>query len=327
MDKSFEVLSIQFPLWCTELINRAKQADCHLNWHSEASPNAWRHRLIWRSDETSAVVTWLLGVAKLVSLCPLVRQNALCGVEISAEQPLSQTVLDELAHLPQLDSITLPAVLPRLDMPGLLLMDMDSTAIEIECIDELAKLAGVGDKVAKVTELAMQGQLDFTQSLRQRVATLAGADEAIIGQLLQQLPLMSGLEQMVAELQHYGWRVALASGGFTPFVDALRQRLGLDAAFANQLVIADNVLTGEVCGEIVDANRKAQILIQLAEQFAIAPTQCVAIGDGANDIPMVQQAALGIAFHGKDKLKQRADAAICQLDLQVLPFLLQQQGH
>ncbi|GAB2915428.1 hypothetical protein GCM10027181_12920 [Rheinheimera gaetbuli] len=201
-------------------------------------------------------------------------------------------------------------------------MDMDSTAIQIECIDEIAKLAGTGEQVAAVTARAMNGELDFAQSLIARVATLQGAPDTILRQVLDTLPLMPGLTELVQHLQQHQWQVAIASGGFTFFTDALKQRLGLTATYANVLEIIDGKLTGKVLGDIVDANTKAQVVSQLAAEYCLAPTQTVAIGDGANDIPMLNAAALGVAFHAKPKVQAQAKAAIRQGSLLQLLYLL-----
>lgn len=219
-----------------------------------------------------------------------------------------------LAHEAGLDVAPM-GKLPHLRTPGLLVMDMDSTAIEIECIDEIAKLAGTGEMVAEVTERAMRGELDFTASLRQRVATLEGADAAILREVRDTLPLMPGLVSLVMKLQALGWKVAIASGGFTFFADYLREKLHLSAAVANELEIRDGKLTGAVTGQIVDAKFKAKTLMALMEKHDIAPTQTVAIGDGANDLPMLKHAALGIAYHAKPKVNQQAHVTIRNADL------------
>ena len=310
--------SVSLPDWFNQ-IQHAVGHRCPVHSESSVSPFPYRYRLIWDpSINTQAICQWLVGVAESVSLCPLIRQNNLAGIELGCNSPLPRPG----ALGSRLDWFDVCEALPHLSAPGLLVMDMDSTAIEIECIDELAKMAGKGEEVADVTERAMQGELDFEQSLRQRVAALKGADERIIESLCQQLPLMPGLEVMVAELQSYGWQVALASGGFTPFVNYLREKLSLTAAFANELVIQNGRLTGEVAGTIVDAHYKASVLSRLGAEFAIPHSQQVAIGDGANDIPMIQAACLGIAFHAKPKLKAEASVAIDNLDLRVLPYLL-----
>ncbi len=205
--------------------------------------------------------------------------------------------------------------LPNLSDPGLVVMDMDSTAIEIECIDELAVLAGVGEQVAAVTERAMQGELDFEQSLRQRVAALAGADEGILQTVRTSLPMMPELRELVATLHHFGWKAAIASGGFTYFSDYLKEELNLDHAQSNTLEIADGKLTGRVLGDVVDAQVKADILRALAEQHEIAPHNTVAVGDGANDLLMIKSAGLGIAYHAKPKVEAQAPAVIRYADL------------
>ncbi|WP_074012371.1 phosphoserine phosphatase [Candidatus Sodalis sp. SoCistrobi] len=204
---------------------------------------------------------------------------------------------------------------PHLRAPGLLIMDMDSTAIQIECIDEIAKLAGVGTEVAAVTERAMRGELDFTASLRQRVATLKGADADILRQVREALPLMPGLTQLTKKLQSLGWHVAIASGGFTYFAELLRDKLRLVSIAANELEIRDGRLTGEVVGEVVDAGYKARELTRLADKLAIPISQTVAIGDGANDLLMIQSAGLGIAFHAKPKVNEQSKVTIRHADL------------
>lgn len=219
-----------------------------------------------------------------------------------------------LAHDAGLDVVPLGKI-PHLRSPGLLVMDMDSTAIQIECIDEIAKLAGTGEMVAEVTERAMRGELDFTASLRQRVGALKGADANILQQVREMLPLMPGLTQLVLKLESLGWKVAIASGGFTFFADYLRDKLRLTAAVANELEIMGGKLTGEVIGDIVDAQYKARILKKLAKEHEIPPAQTVAIGDGANDLPMLKAAGLGIAFHARPKVNEKVEVTIRHADL------------
>lgn len=214
----------------------------------------------------------------------------------------------------QMDVVPLGNI-PKLRSPGLLMMDMDSTAIQIECIDEIARLAGVGDEVAEVTERAMQGELDFSESLKARVGLLAGADAAILQQVLDTLPLMPGLTSLVRKLQAMDWHVAIASGGFTFYANHLKDSLRLIAVYANQLEIKDGKLTGKVKGPVVDAKYKAQALVKLAEFLNISLEQTVAIGDGANDLKMLKKAGLGIAFHAKPKVYARAKVAIRHADL------------
>ena len=209
-----------------------------------------------------------------------------------------------------------------LKQAGLLVMDMDSTAIQIECIDEIAKLAGTGDMVSAITERAMRGELDFSQSLRQRVATLKDAPEGILQEVKQHLPLMPGLVETVKELKNHGWKVAIASGGFTYFAEVLQQKLGLDFIAANQFEIIDGKLTGNVQGTIVDAQYKAQTLQQLVQQFNIATENTVAIGDGANDLAMMQVADVGVAYHAKPKVQQLAQVIVNFTDLTALLCIL-----
>ena len=207
---------------------------------------------------------------------------------------------------------------PLLSQPGLLVMDMDSTTIEIECIDEIAKLAGVGEQVAAVTELAMQGELDFAQSLHQRVATLANSPESILADVAKNIPLMAGLETLISELKKHHWRIAVASGGFTYFADHLKELLALDATFANVLEIVDGKLTGKVLGGVVDAQVKADSLQLLGDKYDIPAAQTVAMGDGANDLVMMAAANFGVAFHAKPIVLAQADSSINQQGLDCL---------
>ena len=220
----------------------------------------------------------------------------------------------KLAHDAGLDVAPLGKI-PHLRTPGLLVMDMDSTAIQIECIDEIAKLAGTGEMVAEVTERAMRGELDFAASLKQRVATLKGANASILRQVRDELPLMPGLTSLVLKLESLGWKVAIASGGFTFFAEYLRDKLHLHAVVANELEICDGKLTGEVIGQIVDAQFKADTLKRLADKYEIPVEQTVAIGDGANDLPMILSAGLGIAFHAKPKVNEKTEITIRHADL------------
>ena len=211
---------------------------------------------------------------------------------------------------------------PKLSQAGLLVMDMDSTAIQIECIDEIAKLAGVGELVSAITESAMRGELDFEQSLRCRVGTLKGAPESILQQVRENLPLMPGLVETIQTLQKYGWKTAIASGGFTYFADYLKALLQLDFAASNQFDIEDGKLTGLVKGDVVDAQYKAKTLQHLLEEYGIDSQHSIAIGDGANDLAMMNVAGLGVAFHAKPKVQQQAQIVVNFADLTALLCLL-----
>ncbi|RTZ16059.1 phosphoserine phosphatase [Vibrio aquaticus] len=216
---------------------------------------------------------------------------------------------EEILQALELDYASLTDV-PDLAKPGLIVLDMDSTAIQIECIDEIAKLAGVGEEVSEVTERAMQGELDFEQSLRQRVGKLAGSDESILSAVRSDLPLMPELPELIGTLKQFGWKTAIASGGFTYFSDYLKENLALDHAQSNQLEIVDGKLTGNVLGDVVSAQTKADILVQLAEQYDIEPHNTIAVGDGANDLVMMAAAGLGVAYHAKPKVEQEAQSSV-----------------
>ncbi|WCE29132.1 phosphoserine phosphatase [Vibrio sp. SCSIO 43137] len=215
-------------------------------------------------------------------------------------------------HFLQLKKIDYAALIdiPDLTEPGLVVFDMDSTAIQIECIDEIAKLAGVGEQVSEVTERAMQGELDFEQSLRERVATLKGADESILQQVRESLPLMPDMAELIISFKQYGWKTAIASGGFTYFSDYLKDILDLDFARSNVLQIEQGKLTGKVLGDVVSAQTKADILQMLAEENGIALENTIAVGDGANDLLMMGRAGLGIAFHAKPRVEQQAQVSV-----------------
>ncbi|MEZ9975495.1 phosphoserine phosphatase SerB [Vibrio breoganii] len=205
--------------------------------------------------------------------------------------------------------------LPDMSESGLALFDMDSTLIEIECIDEIAKLAGVGEEVSEVTERAMQGELDFEQSLRQRVAKLADADESILKEVRSVLPLMAEAKLLIDGLKACGWKVAVVSGGFTYFSNHLKELLELDFAQSNQLEIIEGKLTGNVVGDVVSAQTKADILEQLRNDYQFEKSNCIAVGDGANDLVMMAAAGLGIAYHAKPKVVEQAQTAVNYADL------------
>lgn len=293
--------------------------------HEEAHfpTGAFRYRFIYQtSKDETLIAQCLIGIKQDISIAVIERESQYNCLEIAIEIALTDSVLNTISSERTIELFSLPTDLPLLNKAGVLVMDMDSTAIQIECIDELANMAGVGKAVSDVTERAMQGELDFEESLRARVAQLKGAQASIIDVLCQRLPLMPGLVDMVDELKSHGWYLVLASGGFTAFVEHLKNELDLDAAFANQLVIENEQLTGEVKGRVVDAQFKADTLRECTQRWSIDVGQRLAIGDGANDIPMIQAADFGIAFHGKAKLTQAADIAIHKMDLKALPFLL-----
>lgn len=214
--------------------------------------------------------------------------------------------------------------MPKLSQAGCLFMDMDSTLVTCECIDEIADFMGIKKTIADITLRAMQGELDFSQSLRERVKLLAGLDAKVLETVYQQrIHLTGGAEKLITTLQQHGWKIALVSGGFTYFTDKLHQRLKLDFSQANVLEIQDGKLTGHVVGDIVDAQSKRRFLLEKAQEWGIAPSQTVAIGDGANDLPMLGAAAVGVAFHAKPKVCEQADYSISHAGLDALLDLLE----
>lgn len=188
----------------------------------------------------------------------------------------------------------------------LIVFDMDSTLIQQEVIDEMAKLYGIGDKVIKITERAMNGELDFSAALKERVNLLKGFKVTQMQEILEKIQFTPGTEEFVKTVKSLGYKVAVVSGGFTFFTNAIKVKLGLDYAFANELEIVNGELTGNVLGNIVNADQKAFLLNFIAQQENISLEQVVAIGDGANDLPMIAKAGLGIAFHAKDIVKKKA---------------------
>lgn len=204
----------------------------------------------------------------------------------------------------------------------LLVMDVDSTLVQGEVIEMLAAHAGCADQVARVTEAAMAGELDFAESLRARVALLRGLPESTIEEVRLKLKLMPGARTLIRTLKRMGYRCGIVSGGFTQVTEGLRQGLGLDFAAANTLEIVDGKLTGRLVGEIVDRPGKARALVRFAEQYAVPLSQTVAVGDGANDIDMLNTAGLGVAFNARTTVREVADAALSQPYLDAILFLL-----
>jgi len=201
--------------------------------------------------------------------------------------------------------------------------DMDSTLIQGEVIDELAKMAGVADRVVAITASAMRGEIEFQESFRRRVALLAGLPAARVHELLERIPLMEGTERLFKTLKARGAKTAILSGGFTFFGDYLKEKLGVDHVHANELdVDADGYVTGEVRGRIVDGARKAELLIQIAEIERIPLEQVVAVGDGANDLPMLRLAGMGVAFHAKPVVRASARYSVTHVGLDGLLYLL-----
>jgi len=204
----------------------------------------------------------------------------------------------------------------------LVAFDMDSTLIQAEVIDELAKLHGVGDQVSAITSAAMRGELDFKQSFTNRVSLLRGLPAQRVQEVLHSVPLADGAERLVSTLKMLGYKTAILSGGFTFFGKHLQLRLGIDHVFANDLEIEDGMVTGRVAGEIVDGKKKAELLEAIARTENISLDQVVAVGDGANDLPMLNIAGMGIAFHAKPLVRQSANHAVSHLGLDSILYLI-----
>ena len=207
-------------------------------------------------------------------------------------------------------------------MRRLICFDMDSTLIQTEVIDELAIRAGVGEQVKAITESAMQGEIDFEESFRQRVQLLKGLDVSVMREIAEQLPITEGLDRLMRVLQKVGFKTAILSGGFTYFGNYLKEKYGFDYMYANELEVVNGKLTGNYLGDVVDGKRKAELLRLIAQVEKIDLRQTVAVGDGANDLPMLGIAGLGIAFHAKPKVKQNADQSLSTVGIDGILYFL-----
>lgn len=204
----------------------------------------------------------------------------------------------------------------------MVVFDMDSTLIEAEVIDELAKEAGVGDEVSAITEQAMRGEIDFTESFARRVGLLEGLSEEVLEQVAARLKMTEGAERLISTLKRLGYKTAILSGGFNYFAKGLQDRLGIDYVFANELEIKNGKVTGKVTGQVVDGKRKAALLEELAAKEKIGTQQVIAVGDGANDLPMLSKAGLGVAFRAKPLVKESARHSISNLGLDAVLYLI-----
>lgn len=207
-------------------------------------------------------------------------------------------------------------------MRRLICFDMDSTLIETEVIDELAIRAGVGDQVKAITEAAMRGEIDFCESFRQRCALLKGLDVSVMQEIAENLPITEGVDRLMRILKKVGFKIAILSGGFTYFGNFLKQKYNIDYVYANELEIENGKLTGNHVGDIVDGKRKAELLRLIAQVENVDIRQTVAVGDGANDLPMISIAGLGIAFHAKPKVKATAKQSISTIGLDGILYFL-----
>jgi phosphoserine phosphatase len=279
------------------------------------------------ASQMHALASTLAGVGANIEKIGRLSAETLASVEIHALLPpdrdseaLKRTLLN-VATSSGFDVSLQPESLYRRSK-RLVVLDMDSTLIRIEVIDELARVAGVGPEVARITERAMQGEMDYDESLRQRVSLLAGLDVKVLDQIASDLPLTDGAETMVRVLKRLGYKIAVISGGFSRAAEALKRRLGVDYAYSNNLEVAGGKLTGRVVGPIVNAQRKAELLETIAQAEGVLLDQVIAVGDGANDALMLERAGLGIAFHAKAKLRERADTSISGAGLDAILYLL-----
>ncbi|MEW5830296.1 MAG: phosphoserine phosphatase SerB [Chloroflexota bacterium] len=267
-------------------------------------------------------------ITRLSGRIPLksARNTSQASVEFSLRGPVDDLPALRRAFMELADEIDVDIAFQENNLyrrnRRLLAFDMDSTLIRCEVIDELAKRAGVGDQVAAITERAMRGELDFKQSLGERLSLLKGLPETALDEVAGSLTLMDGAERLVCTVKKLGYKTAILSGGFTYFGRLLQQKLGIDYVYANELEIENGVITGRVCGEIVDGARKAALLEELAKKEGISLEQTIAVGDGANDLPMLSIAGLGIAFRAKPLVKASAKHALNTLGLDAILYLM-----
>ncbi len=268
------------------------------------------------------------GIKRLTGRMPLHGENPLSKscVQISVrgnldDQTEMQKRFMEIANLREVD-ISLQEDTMYRRARRLVCFDMDSTLIGTEVIDELADRAGVGAEVRAITESAMRGEIDFCESFTRRVALLKGLDESVMRDIAENLPITEGVDRMMTALKRTGYKTAILSGGFTYFGNYLKQRFGFDYVYANELEIKDGELTGRHLGDIVDGRRKAELLRLLAQVENVNIKQTIAVGDGANDLPMLATAGLGIAFHAKPKVKATADQSLSTIGLDGILYFI-----
>ncbi len=268
------------------------------------------------------------GIKRLTGRMPLRREDPLgkSCVQVSvrgflADQAEMQKQFMEIANKFETD-ISLQEDTMYRRSRRLVCFDMDSTLIRTEVIDELADRAGVGAEVRAITESAMRGEIDLNESFKRREALIKGLDESVMREIAENLPITEGVDRMMAALKRTGYKTAILSGGFTYFGNYLKQKFGFDYVYANELEIVDGKLTGRYVGEIVDGRRKAELLKLLAQVENVNIKQTIAVGDGANDLPMLATAGLGIAFHAKPKVKATADQSLSTIGLDGILYFI-----
>lgn len=319
---------------------KAIDADDYMEWVARQGKNRYIVTLLGRSvaarqiaDVTAVIFKYGLNIdaiKRLTGRVPLVEDNdrTRSSIEFSIRGSLTdeqraglQADLVETCNAGGLDiSFQKDDIYRR--SRRLICFDMDSTLVHTECIDQLAERAGVGDEVKAITESAMRGEIDFTESFTRRVALLKGLDESVMEDIARNLPYNEGLERMMKVLKMVGYKTAILSGGFTYFGKYLQQKFGFDYVYANELEIEDGKLTGRYVGDVVDGRRKAELLRLLCQVEHINLSQAVAVGDGANDLPMLGLAGLGIAYHAKPKVKANARQSISSIGLDGILYFL-----
>jgi phosphoserine phosphatase len=255
-------------------------------------------------------------------------ENGLRAVEIHVSLPEEERVKIELLNLSnnyQIDMALIPHDDHRLNRK-LIVFDMDSTLIQHEVIVEMAKVHGIGEQVKVITERAMNGELNFDEALRERVALLEGLKRKSMEEIMNHLKLSPGVEKLISVVKSRGYKTAIVSGGFKFFADNFKNKLGMDYAFANDLEWDKDVLTGKVKGEIINARRKAELIEELAQKENISLEQVVAVGDGANDLPMLAKAGLGIAYHAKEKVRKESKHQLSHGTMATLLYFLGIRG-
>ena len=319
---------------------KAVDAEDYTKWVARQGKNRYIVTLLGRSvaarqiaDVTSVIFKYGLNIdaiKRLTGRVPLVEDNdrTRSSIEFSIRGSLSdeqraglQADLVAVCNAGGLDiSFQKDDIYRR--SRRLICFDMDSTLIHTECIDQLAEKAGVGDQVRAITESAMRGEIDFTESFTRRVALLKGLDESVMDEIARNLPYNEGLERMMTIIKRVGYKTAILSGGFTYFGRYLQQKFGFDYFYANELEVKDGKLTGHYVGDVVDGRRKAELLRLLCQVEHINLAQAVAVGDGANDLPMLGLAGLGIAYHAKPKVKANARQSISSIGLDGILYFL-----